>query len=196
LLDARQAAIAELKALDGKERGIADFAVVRLSGARMLVEALTLRMLAGDAVAPAELQAANDMVDAALEAAGTRTHTIELMTSHGAFDTCPQCGFTPPPAELVERVPGERFVDTFRRYALERDTTETERPSLPVSVASGGIVESTEHAPPAVSLPKTPEPPPVIRDTRPNAPAPSNGAHGSAIWFGGAGDRYPLVRES
>jgi hypothetical protein len=91
LLAARKAAIAELHALDGKERGVGDHDVIRLSGARMMVEALTMRMLGGDAVGPSDLRQANAMVDEALSASGTKLPTIRLTFCKTVTGICPKC---------------------------------------------------------------------------------------------------------
>jgi hypothetical protein len=69
LLAARKAAVAELKQIDGADRPISDPDVIRVSNARLLVDALMLRMLSGEVVGPGDLRTANAMVDAALDAA-------------------------------------------------------------------------------------------------------------------------------
>jgi hypothetical protein len=101
LLTARKAAIAELKEIDGKERTVGDFDVIRLAGCRMLVEALTLRMLAGDRVLPSEFDQAQSMVDESLRLAGKRELKVEIEIVRGNY-ICAHCGklnedYTPPP---------------------------------------------------------------------------------------------------
>src|SRR5262249_41344665 len=93
LLAARKAAVEELKKIDDKDRPINDDDVIRLSGARMMVDALTLRMLAGEAVSPSDLKAANAMVDEALKDAGMRSHNIKVQFVEGCIGiyACVHC---------------------------------------------------------------------------------------------------------
>jgi hypothetical protein len=92
ILDARKAAAAELKALDGVERPISDFDVQRLANARLLVDALTLKMWDRDAtVSPADLKNANDLVDLAI--AGKRSLLkVDLTFTVPSDEKCSACG--------------------------------------------------------------------------------------------------------
>jgi hypothetical protein len=50
LLNARRSAIEELRQIDGKDRTITDHDVARVASARLLVDAITMRMVSGDAI--------------------------------------------------------------------------------------------------------------------------------------------------
>jgi hypothetical protein len=137
LLDARRSAIAELMALDGKQREINDADVVRLSGARLVVDSLTMRLLAGDIVSAAEFKAANEMVDGALEAGGKRVHTVEIEYV-GDLETCPQCGYekhSPPDPIDAARIanppiPGEKILPGDPRYREYEPPTPKRPPTV------------------------------------------------------------------
>jgi hypothetical protein len=192
LLDARRAAVEELRLIDGKARSITDHDVIRLSSARMLTEALTMRLIAGEAIGPADLREADRMVEDALTSAGRRTVTVELK-SFGASTACPSCGFTPPKPEEPINKPGEKIVDALRRQKMEREAA--------AKAHSGGMKASVENNAPQASLspPDTvvkpveakPESKPVekpyhethARDSRPDALQSLKDAQSSVVWF-------------
>jgi len=90
LLDARKAAVEELRAIDNVERPITDHDVLRLSAARMFSDSLTLRMVSGDPVAAAEVRAADDIVQNAL-ASFARQIKVEVEIVEGIVGICPKC---------------------------------------------------------------------------------------------------------
>jgi hypothetical protein len=111
---------------------------------------------------------------------------VELMHSHGPFTTCPECGWSPPPPEPINRE-GETVIEGFRRLAIERDHERNAVVATP-DVAATPTAEKSEGHSATVSVagkaeseskPAKPYHETAVKDSRPNAPA-SNG--GSVVW--------------
>lgn len=86
LLDARNEAVAELKAIDGQDRDILDPCVIRLSVARLFEQSVTMRILAGEPVASSELQSATRMVADARAAIPPAPFKVELVIVERSAD--------------------------------------------------------------------------------------------------------------
>jgi hypothetical protein len=114
---------------------------------------------------------------------------IELTRSHGPFTTCPECGWSPPPPEAINRE-GESVIDGFRRMATVHGGELKAQIAIP-DVGATLLPEKTD-SPSAVisgtgkagsdSKPAKPYHETALKDSRPNAPAPNGG--GSVVWFG------------
>jgi hypothetical protein len=172
LLAARRAAVEELKALDGKERSITDSDVVRLSGARMLHDSLSTRMLLGDAVSPAEFGQAQSMVDAALSAVrAQQPHTIKFQWAETIAGICPKCKAQIDPYEAPEAIKRSQIVQPSESRS---DASEPQTAREPLKTRPS-------HKPRAVEEPPLHER--IVKDTRPNAAPSLADGQGSAVWF-------------
>jgi hypothetical protein len=184
LLAARQAAVEELRAIDGEDRSITDHDVVRVSNARLLVDALMLRSLSGDAVGLSEFRIANELVDSALKAAGKRAPAVRLSFVEGVTGMCPKCG------------------------ARIEDWVSPPKPSYPstIDVKANELVEASKSLPAPKASPRaTPSPASATPESKPVNPsmdaferrrgygtAPDGGpgrgdgrANGAALWWSG-----------
>jgi len=188
LMDARKAAIEELRQIDNKMRGIGDHDVQRLASCRMLLASLNERMLnpGNHPVSPSELEQADAMVERVLADAGKRETTINLRLFGG-----------PGGSELLaERRPGETVREVFGR-ACEQDAKITPVEKPPTANDAQAAFKTASDP-----IPAKPKPAPVERpyhetaqkDSRPNAPI-SGGTgfanNGSAVWSG-SGNRSGL----
>jgi hypothetical protein len=93
IYDARLAAVAELKAIDGKDRVHNDPAVLRLSTARMYESAITMRVLAGEKIASSEIEAASRLVENARGAVPEPCSVTVTFVGGPGDSRCPQCGW-------------------------------------------------------------------------------------------------------
>jgi hypothetical protein len=203
LLDARKAAIEELKQIDGKNRAITDHDVMRLANCRLMVDALTLRMIAGDVVSPSEVKQAHEMVDLALEDAGMRSKCVEVKFVQGCIGIydCQHCGKRNELTEgnyqptgrvsnspnSIDLLPEPLHSDGRAEVLVIGDKAVAATPVAPISETKPTATPS-----PAIAKPERPYHETALKDSRPNAPANANGG-GSAVWFGTAnGSKYPL----
>jgi hypothetical protein len=176
---ARESAIEELREIDGKQRSVSDHDVRRLSGARMLCDSLTLRMLSGDSVSPAEFKAANELVDQARHIAGHREIDVEIVWAENVIGLarCPHCHAKFEVSDYVAPPMPERPARTIDVDVVTAATLPAPKDTQPPT-APKALPYHLTHA----------------KDSRPNAPSPApvNGGEGSLCWVGGAGTFNPF----
>jgi len=102
VLDAREAAIAELRLIDGQDRPINDHLVLRLAGARLYADNINLRVIAGEPVSATEVETAQSMIEAARDAVPKPPIKVEVAFVDGIVGICPKCrahieGYVAPP---------------------------------------------------------------------------------------------------
>jgi hypothetical protein len=140
IADARKAAAAELKVIDGQDREIGDPAVIRLSNARLYEAAITLRVLKGERIPASEIKASDDLIIAARNAV-PKPMSLDLHIVETA-DTvaCPQCSHEFEPAK-VRRTLVEAQHAAQERMAKEKAVSAPAQ-SITAAVAGAASVHS------------------------------------------------------